>query len=263
MAQIFLARAEVHETTRRGAIAAQAPQSKPMTIDVVSYDARWPTWFAALEQRYRAAMQHVPVLAIEHVGSTSVPGLSAKPIIDVDIVVERAAVAAASAALEALGYVPLGELGIPERWAFRAPADGIATNTYVTVAGCLSLRNHLGVRETLQADAELRDEYVAVKQRVASQIDDIEAYTAGRSSTLQTIPTTTTQKTGPHAWRNCNRSWWWTVTPSLPMRTRRRTATSITSSWRVMPVAAASAHACSRTCWRWRANAAWACSTRM
>ena len=158
-----------------------------MTIEVVAYDHQWPAWFAALKQRYRTVLQHVPVLAIEHVGSTAVPGLAAKPIIDVDIVVERVDVAAASAALEALGYVPLGELGIPDRWAFRAPAGDIATNTYVTVAGCLSLRNHLAVRDTLRTDAALRDEYASVKHGLALRVDSIEAYVAGKSEVLLRI----------------------------------------------------------------------------
>ncbi len=158
-----------------------------MAIEVVAYDPRWPAWYAELELRYRMALRQVPVLAIEHVGSTSVPGLAAKPIIDVDIVVERGDVADASAALEALGYVPLGELGIPDRWAFRAPAERIATNTYVTVAGCLSLRNHLAVRDTLRAHAPLRDEYAVVKRQLALQVDSIDAYIAGKSEVLQKV----------------------------------------------------------------------------
>ena len=60
----------------------------------------------------------VPVVAIEHVGSTSVPGLAAKPIIDCDIVVREADVVAASNILMSLGFTPLGELGIPQRWAY-------------------------------------------------------------------------------------------------------------------------------------------------
>ena len=54
----------------------------------------------------------VPVVAIEHVGSTSLPGLAAKPVIDCDIVVAGQDVAAASWALTGLGFQPLGELGI-------------------------------------------------------------------------------------------------------------------------------------------------------
>lgn len=97
-------------------------------ITVVDYDSAWPRRFEALRQEYARAMAAagVPVVAIEHVGSTSVPGLAAKPIIDCDIVVAPADVESAAAVLVGLGFRPLGELGIPQRWAFKEPysADG-------------------------------------------------------------------------------------------------------------------------------------------
>jgi GrpB-like predicted nucleotidyltransferase (UPF0157 family) len=73
-------------------------------IVVVEYDPAWPQRFEQLRREYAEAMAsaRVPVAAIEHVGSTSVPGLAAKPIIDCDIVVARQDVAAASQALTAL-----------------------------------------------------------------------------------------------------------------------------------------------------------------
>src|SRR5258708_39430665 len=95
----------------------------------------------------------VAIVAIEHVGSTSVPGLAAKPIIDCDLIVSGADVSAASSVLVSLGFTPLGELGIPQRWAFKEPARLAGTNTYVIVDGCLSLRNHLAVRDVLRANA--------------------------------------------------------------------------------------------------------------
>lgn len=158
-----------------------------MAIEVLPWDARWPEWFATLEARFRAALQGVPVRAIEHVGSTAVPGLAAKPVIDVDIVVDAAQVPAASAALEGIGYLPRGQLGIPDRWAFAAPDGDIAHHTYVTVAGCLALRNHLAVRDVLRADPALRDEYAATKLRLAATVADMDAYIAGKSPILQRI----------------------------------------------------------------------------
>jgi GrpB-like predicted nucleotidyltransferase (UPF0157 family) len=117
-------------------------------ITVVDYDPRWPGRFEELRSEYAEAMATagVPVIAIEHVGSTSVPGLAAKPVIDCDIVVRAADVQAASHVLMALCFTPLGELGVPLRWAFKEPARLGRTNTYVIVEGCLSLRNHLGAR---------------------------------------------------------------------------------------------------------------------
>lgn len=138
---------------------------------------------------YAAALSAagVPVVAIEHVGSTSVPGLAAKPIIDCDIVVEEAHVEAACAVLVSLGFAPLGELGIPQRWAFAEPERLKGTATYVIVVGSLSLRNHLAVRDALRADPELRDEYGEVKKRVGAEAADIYEYGAGKNATVQRI----------------------------------------------------------------------------
>jgi GrpB-like predicted nucleotidyltransferase (UPF0157 family) len=158
-------------------------------IVVAEYDPAWPERFAELREEYATAMAAagVPVLAIEHVGSTSVPGLAAKPIIDCDIVVAETHVAAASTVLMTLGFTPLGELGIPQRWAFGEPARLAGTNTYVIVDGCLSLRNHLGVRAVLRANAALRDEYAAVKRHAGARAANIDEYGQLKGPVVQKI----------------------------------------------------------------------------
>ncbi|MDY7106656.1 MAG: GrpB family protein [Actinomycetota bacterium] len=156
-------------------------------ISVVEYDPTWPAQFEELRSRYRRALDGVPVVAIEHVGSTSVEGLAAKPVIDIDIVVTAEHVAAASDALAAIGFEPMGELGIAQRWAFRQPDGLTRTNTYVTVDGCVSLRNHLAVRDVLRTDPELRAEYGALKQRLGTELDDIGAYVEAKSPVLQRV----------------------------------------------------------------------------
>lgn len=158
-------------------------------IPVVDYDPVWAQRFEALRSEYAQALSAaaVPVVGIEHVGSTSVPGLAAKPVIDCDIVVEAGDVEAASAVLVSLGFAPLGELGIPQRWAFDEPERLAGTNTYVVVAGSLSLRNHLAVRGVLRADPGLRDAYGEVKKRVGAQAADIYEYGAGKTAMVQRI----------------------------------------------------------------------------
>jgi GrpB-like predicted nucleotidyltransferase (UPF0157 family) len=158
-------------------------------ITVAEYDPAWPERFEELRREYAAAMAAagVPVVAIEHVGSTSVPGLAAKPVIDVDIVVAERDVAAATLALAGLGFRPLGELGIPLRWAFKEPEQLAGTNTYVIVAGALSLRNHLAVRDTLRADPALREQYAEVKRRVGAVAADIDEYGQGKNVMIQRI----------------------------------------------------------------------------
>jgi GrpB-like predicted nucleotidyltransferase (UPF0157 family) len=100
-------------------------------IEVVDYDPAWMKRFQALRFEYVQAFSaaRVPVVAVEHVGSTSVVGLAAKPIIDCDIVIEEPHVQAASTVLISLGFIPLGELGIPQRWAFDEPQRLGGTNT--------------------------------------------------------------------------------------------------------------------------------------
>jgi GrpB-like predicted nucleotidyltransferase (UPF0157 family) len=158
-------------------------------ITVVEYDPAWPERFEVLHEEYATAMcaAAVPVVAIEHVGSTSVPGLAAKPVIDCDVVVTEAHVAAASGVLMSLGFTPLGQLGILMRWAFKEPARLSGTNTYVVVAGCLSLRNHLAVRDVLRGDRALRDEYAAVKRNAGARAANIDEYGQAKTSMVQKL----------------------------------------------------------------------------
>jgi GrpB-like predicted nucleotidyltransferase (UPF0157 family) len=151
---------------------------------VVPYDPEWPATFEAIRGHLQQVLHGVEVLDIEHVGSTSVPGLAAKPIIDIDIVVDRAHVDAASRALEAAGYEPLGEMGIVDRWAFRPPAEAPRQNTYVVVEGSLCVRDHRALRDTLRADDALRDEYSAVKIALADTTDDIDVYIDGKTDVI-------------------------------------------------------------------------------
>ena len=130
----------------------------------------------------------MPIVSIEHVGSTSVPGLAAKPILDIDIIVKRDDVTAAIDALGRAGYAHRGDLGVTDREAFDAPDADPARHVYVCVEGTLHLRNHLAVRQVLRENAELRDRYAATKLELASDpAMNIDAYLAGKSAVLQEI----------------------------------------------------------------------------
>jgi GrpB-like predicted nucleotidyltransferase (UPF0157 family) len=156
-------------------------------ITVVPYDSTWPTTFAVIRERLALALDGVPATAIEHVGSTAVPGLWAKPVIDVDIVVAPAHVAAASDALQAVGFSPHGNLGIEHRWAFGAPPDWPPLHAYVVLDGSLALRNHLAVRDALRAHPDLRAAYSTFKQRLATEADDMATYVEAKSPLLRQI----------------------------------------------------------------------------
>lgn len=159
-----------------------------MSLEVVPYSEQWPARFAAVASDLAHALEAVPVVAIEHVGSTSVPGLAAKPILDIDVIVQRPHVAAAIAALADVGYVHRGDLGLTDRECMAAPDEEPRRNVYVCVEGTLHVRNHLAVREVLRSRADLRDRYGAVKTELARRPDmDIDTYIAAKSGVLQEV----------------------------------------------------------------------------
>jgi GrpB-like predicted nucleotidyltransferase (UPF0157 family) len=155
---------------------------------VFPYDPNWPIQFDRIAAELRPTLFQIPSATIEHVGSTAVPGLAAKPVIDIDIIVDPPDIPAGIAALESIGYTHRGNLGVPGREAFDAADDHPKRNLYLCQRGCLSVRNHLAVRDILRRRPDLRDQYGAVKLALAVDPDmDIDTYVAGKSPILQTI----------------------------------------------------------------------------
>lgn len=157
--------------------------------EVVEYRSEWPQRFAELRDAFDAALRAgaVPCRAIEHVGSTAVPGLAAKPVVDVDVVVGAEDVDAAVRALERIGFHVSAGTGVPDRVAFVTPERFRPSNTYVVTAGSLALRNHLAVRDVLRADDPLRDEYAEVKRHAAATAPDLDAYLAMKDAVLDRV----------------------------------------------------------------------------
>lgn len=135
-----------------------------MRIEIVPYSPSWPDQFTAIQQDLQAILttNSIPFLSIEHVGSTSVPNLDAKPILDIDIIITRPQLAAIILASKDAGYTHHGEWGIPDRHAFRDDSLKPTTNLYVCIDGCLAVRNHLATRDVLRKDEALREEYARV-----------------------------------------------------------------------------------------------------
>ena len=156
-------------------------------IEVVDWSPRWAEEFNEVCAVLRATLHDVPSAKVEHVGSTSVPGLAAKPILDIDVVVDAHDVPSAIAALVSIGYVHRGDLGVAGREAFHAP-DEPRRNVYVCTADTLNVRNHLAVRDVLRSRDDLREAYSAVKRALAADPGmDIDTYLAGKSAVLQQV----------------------------------------------------------------------------
>lgn len=154
-------------------------------ILVVEYDPTWPLTFAALRAPIFEVLRNI-ASAVEHVGSTSVPGLAAKPIVDMDVVLpSRAEIPAAVEKLATLGYVHRGDLGISEREAFYSPAHLPTHNLYACVRGSAALANHLTIRDYLRRNSNAVAAYGQLKKQLADQFPtDMESYGAGKTAFL-------------------------------------------------------------------------------
>jgi GrpB-like predicted nucleotidyltransferase (UPF0157 family) len=153
------------------------------TITVVDYDPAWPAAFERLRASVWPVVEDIAV-AIEHVGSTSVPGLAAKPVIDLDVVLRSGGdTPIAVARLATLGYVHLGDLGIDGREAFAPPPGPPDHHLYVCPPDSPALANHLALRDRLRAHPERAAEYGVLKKRLARAFaHDIDGYVAGKTA---------------------------------------------------------------------------------
>ena len=170
-----------------GYAGVTAPTGMPEVV-VVAWDPEWPARFESIRSRVGEAVRDVAI-AIEHVGSTAVAGLAAKPIIDMTVVVaSRADVPAAIERLAGVGYRHRGDLGISGREAFHAPADLPTHRLYVCAQDSIALANHLAVRDWLRSHPDDARAYGALKQRLAVQFrDDIDRYIDGKTEFLAAI----------------------------------------------------------------------------
>lgn len=158
-----------------------------MPIVLSPYDHQWPAEFAAEEARILKACHGLPI-RLEHIGSTAVPGLDAKPVIDILAgCPPRANRAEYVAALRQIGYEHKGALGIPGRNYFRR---GSPRSHHVHMVSWSSAfwQRQIAFRDALRADASLRQEYAALKRELARTFaDDKEKYTSAKGPFIASV----------------------------------------------------------------------------
>ncbi len=154
-------------------------------ISVVDYDPQWPEWFDRIHEHVWPAVAH-QAERIDHVGSTSVPDLAAKPIIDLDIVVaDDSKVRPVIDALKPLGYRWVGDLGVEGREAFKGPdGSGLpAHHLYLLVEGSKAHLDHVLLRDLLRDDPDARRRYAELKRaNVALAQGDMDVYVAAKAA---------------------------------------------------------------------------------
>jgi GrpB-like predicted nucleotidyltransferase (UPF0157 family) len=157
------------------------------TVQLAEWTPRWIELFTLEASRLRAALGDL-ALSIEHYGSTSVPGLPAKPLLDILVGAPDATDAAPFiAALTPLGYDYAAHAGVPEHLVFGL---GTARTHLVHVVpyGGDAWRRGLTFRDALRADARLRDAYARLKRELAQHhATERDRYTEGKGAFVQEV----------------------------------------------------------------------------
>jgi GrpB-like predicted nucleotidyltransferase (UPF0157 family) len=168
---------------------------------VQPYDPAWPARFQQIKTFLESCLLDV-CCVIEHVGSTAAPGMVAKPVIDLDIVMPPGAFPTIKERLETLGYVHLGDLDLPGREAFDLVDAEVAAllpkhHLYVCEEGAYELRKHLAFRDFMRQHPEWRDRLNRLKLDLCVRHNnDRQAYIDGKSDLVAEITRLATEVSG-------------------------------------------------------------------
>ena len=157
-------------------------------VKLLPHDEQWHQLFAEEKARLRAVIGEF-VVGIEHVGSTSVCGIAAKPILDLAIEIsDKASGERAIAPLENIGYIYRGENGIAGRFYFVKGAPRRTHHLHMLLSGSDELRDHLAFRDYLRRNPSAAAAYDRLKKELAQKFgNDRDAYLDGKAGFVEKI----------------------------------------------------------------------------
>lgn len=161
---------------------------KTKNVIVEDYNLQWKNEFERIKSELLTVLSG-KINSIEHVGSTSVEGLAAKPIIDIDVVIDKN-FEEVKKALESIGYIHEGDLGISGREAFgyNNKSHLMVHHLYVCNKDNEELFKHITFRDYLKQHKEERDRYSSIKKEMASKYpEDIDSYIEGKQPVILEI----------------------------------------------------------------------------
>lgn len=168
----------------------QPKTTPPPRIEVVPYDPRWPQEFEHASGEVVTALGP-NLLAIHHIGSTSIPSIHAKPVIDMlAVVADLAAVDQRVAEMQQLGYEAMGAFGIEGRRYFRRddPTGRRTHQVHAFAESSQHICRHLAFRDFMRAHPAVAREYGALKQKLAvAYPHDMEAYMDGKDAFIKEV----------------------------------------------------------------------------
>ena len=163
---------------------------KTRKVVVLPYDVAWQSAFEKIKGEIEETIGDW-IIGIEHVGSTSVEGMSAKPCIDIDVVIEDySAFAAVVDSLKAIGYIHEGDLGIKDREAFKYSGKEHLQmhHLYVCPKYSKELHRHITFRNFLLSNPTAAKKYSLIKEKAAELFqNDIDGYIEYKSSCIEEL----------------------------------------------------------------------------
>ncbi len=161
-----------------------------MFVEVVPHNPQWKKEFVTESQKIRLALAE-NLVSIHHIGSTAIPNIYAKPIIDFLVEVKDIKmIARQTTAMKKLGYEAMGEFGLIGRRYFRKESlPGIRTHhVHIYQTDSSEIKRHLAFRDYLMAHPEDAEKYSQLKQKLAQKYpDDIEGYMDGKHEFVKRI----------------------------------------------------------------------------
>ena len=162
-------------------------------VTVVPYDAAWESAFEEIKREIEAVIGDM-ILGIEHIGSTSVKGMSAKPCIDIDVIIKDYSVFdEITEKLGTIGYIHEGDLGIKDREAFKYTEKShlMMHHLYVCPQHSEELHRHITFRDFLRQNPTAVMKYSCVKEKAAELFpDDIDKYIAYKTPCIEELYST-------------------------------------------------------------------------
>lgn len=160
----------------------------PTLVELVPYDQEWPRQFETAAEWLRELLRD-KVVAIDHIGSTSIPGMTAKPLIDIDVTLtDLNAISEASTCFVGAGFEARGNRYDDDMWAFLLKTSVPALRVYLCPPENETHRQRLLFRNHLRQHADIAAQYAELKKRLAREFpDDGDRYTAEKSEFIREV----------------------------------------------------------------------------
>lgn len=157
-------------------------------VEIVGYDSDWPTQYDAIATQLREQLGS-SVASIDHIGSTSIPGMPAKPMIDIDVTLRSPSdIPTARSLLTSIGYESRGNRYDDDVWAFLWKSVGLGRRVYLCPPDNETHGRRIAFRNALRGDQSIAMQYAQLKYRLSAEFaNDGDGYTAAKSNFITMV----------------------------------------------------------------------------